>query len=110
MKNQVKKFSPLTEATYYTLLSLCQPLHGYGIMKKVEEMSNGRVVLAAGTLYGVLNTLLDNQLIQLMGEDENNKRRKIYKMTDLGRELIDYEIERLQEMIKNGIFEIGGKS
>ena len=49
----------LTEAFYYILLSLYQPLHGYGIMQKAEEFSGGRVRLAAGTLYGALNTLQD---------------------------------------------------
>ena len=76
MKNNIRRFSPLTEATFYILLSLIRPLHGYGIIKKVEEMSNGRVELAAGTLYGALNTLLENKLIFLIGEDKENKRRK----------------------------------
>ena len=50
--------SALTEAVYYILLSLVQPLHGYGIMQNVEQLSGGRVKLAAGTLYGAINTLL----------------------------------------------------
>ena len=50
---------PLTEAVYYILLSLTEPLHGYGIMQKAEQLSSGRVRLAAGTLYGALNTLLE---------------------------------------------------
>lgn len=101
------KFSPLTEASYYTLLSLVSPLHGYGIMKKVQEMSLGRVTLAAGTLYGVLNTLLENQLIILISEDENNKRRKLYQMTDQGKLLMSYEMKRLKEMLENGDKEMG---
>ncbi|MBQ4101229.1 MAG: PadR family transcriptional regulator, partial [Oscillospiraceae bacterium] len=47
----------LTEAVYYILLSLTKPMHGYGIMQNVETLSNGRVKLAAGTLYGAINTL-----------------------------------------------------
>lgn len=47
----------ITEAVYYILLSLMKPLHGYGIMQNVEQLSNGRVRLAAGTLYGAINTL-----------------------------------------------------
>lgn len=109
MTNNVKKFSPLTEATYYILLSLTKPLHGYGIIKKVEEMSTGRVRLAAGTLYGAMSTLVDNKLIVLIGEDKENKRRKLYQMTELGRDLINCEIKRLQEMVENGVKEIGGK-
>ena len=107
MARNIRKFSPLTEATYYILLSLTHPLHGYGVIKKVEEMSAGRVRLAAGTLYGALNALLDNKIIILIGEDEENKRRKLYRMTELGRELIKYEIRRLQEMVNNGTKEIG---
>ncbi|MBR3428942.1 MAG: PadR family transcriptional regulator, partial [Clostridia bacterium] len=55
----------LTEATYYILLSLCRPRHGYGIMQQTEELSGGRVRLAAGTLYGALNTLCDKGWIVL---------------------------------------------
>jgi len=106
LSKKIQKLSPLTEATYYILLSLVQPLHGYGIMKKVEAMSEGRVQLAAGTLYGALNTLLENKLIQLIGEDEANPRRKIYQMTELGKQLLEYEIDRLQEMLQNGLHEM----
>ena len=108
MDKNINKFSPLTEATYYILLSLVSPLHGYGIIKKVENMSDGRVKLAAGTLYGALNTLLDNKLIILIGEDKENSRRKLYQMTKMGKMLINYEISRLKEMYNNGIKETGG--
>jgi len=102
MNKSIEKFSPLTEATFYILLALVRPLHGYGIIKKVEEMSNGRLKLAAGTLYGALNALLDNKLIVLIGEDKKNKRRKLYRMTGLGQELMKLEIRRLREMADNG--------
>jgi len=102
MNKNIEKFSPLTEATFYILLALVRPLHGYGIIKKVEEMSNGRLKLAAGTLYGALNALLDNKLIVLIGEDKKNKRRKLYRMTGLGQELMKLEIRRLREMADNG--------
>lgn len=108
--NKIQKYSPLTEATYYILVSLKNPLHGYGIIKKVEEMSNGRVRLAAGTLYGAINNLLKNNLIILIGEDQENKRRKLYQITDMGCDLINYEIKRLQEMVTNGMKEMGGGS
>ena len=102
MTNKIKRFSPLTEATYYILLSLLSPLHGYGIIKKVEEMSGDRVKLAAGTLYGALTTLTSHKLIILIGEDNENKRRKLYQITQLGVELLQYEIGRLDEMVENG--------
>ena len=63
MNGLIQRNSPLTEATYYILISLTEPLHGYGIMKKVDEMSHGRIRLAAGTLYGALNTLLSTSLL-----------------------------------------------
>ena len=106
MNTDIGKFSPLTEATFYILLALVHPLHGYGIIKKVEEMSNGRLKLAAGTLYGALNALLDNKLIVLIGEDKKNKRRKLYQMTGLGQELMKLEIRRLREMADNGSREL----
>ncbi len=108
MSGNVKKFSPLTEATFYILISLISPMHGYGIIKKVEENSNGRIRLAAGTLYGAISTLQSNKLIVPKGEDREKKRRKLYQVTNLGKELILYEIWRLEEMIANGKKEVGG--
>lgn len=106
MDKLIKKLSPLTEATFYTLLSLHEPLHGYGIIKKVEAMTNERVKLAAGTLYGVLSTLQKHELIVLEREEESNKKKKIYKITDLGKELIEYEMARLSEMLENARQEV----
>lgn len=108
MTGLIKRNSPLTEATYYILISLTEPLHGYGIMKKVEDMSKGRIKLAAGTLYGALNTLQTNKLIKPAGEEETNKRRKLYIRTPQGTDLVQFEIKRLSEMVENGINETGG--
>ena len=91
----------LTEAVYYILLSLDQPLHGYGIMQNAERLSGGRVRLAAGTLYGALNTLLEKGWIRAMDESENS-RKKEYKITEQGREAVRCEIRRLQELLRNG--------
>lgn len=91
----------LTEAVYYILLTLIEPMHGYGIMQKVEEMSNGRVRLAAGTLYGALNTLLDKDWIQAMGV-QGEDRKKNYKITKLGCNALRNEMKRLDELMKNG--------
>ena len=70
----------LTEAVYYILLSLDQPMHGYGIMQNTEQLSGGRVRLAAGTLYGALNTLLDKGWIKAL-PGEKNSRKKEYQIT-----------------------------
>ncbi len=91
----------LTEATYYILLSLASPRHGYGIMQRTEELSRGRVRLAAGTLYGALNALsTKGWIIQLPAEDES--RRKEYCLTEKGRQVLKNEVARLRELADNG--------
>jgi len=91
----------LTEATYYILLSLHRPQHGYGIMQQAEKWSGGRVRLAAGTLYGALNALCDRGwIIQLPVMD--GSRRKEYKLTEKGRRVLENEVARLRELADNG--------
>ena len=96
----------LTEAVYYILLSLYTPMHGYGIMQNVEELSNGRVRLAAGTLYGALNTLLEKGWIKAL---EISGRKKEYVITDTGKIALQNEFERLRELVKNGKIILGGR-
>ena len=91
----------LTESTYYIMLALYQPAHGYGIMQQVEEMSRGRVRLAAGTLYGALNALSDKGWIRPLPV-EAGSRKKEYKLTDNGLKVLIGEIERLKELVNNG--------
>lgn len=88
----------LTEAVYYILLSLVSPLHGYGIMHRVTEITNGRVNLGPGTLYGAINTLLEKRWIELVSEG----RKKEYLLTKLGEDVLHDEISRLEELISNG--------
>ncbi len=91
----------LTEATYYILLSLAEPRHGYGIMQRTEEMSGGRVRLAAGTLYGALSALYGKGwILPLPGSDES--RRKEYILTEKGRQILTNEVKRLKELAENG--------
>jgi DNA-binding PadR family transcriptional regulator len=96
----IEKYSPLTEASFYILLSLHSPKHGYGIIKEVEDITNGRVILAPGTLYGVITTFLKNKLI-VLDSVEGSKNKKTYKMSDLGKELLAYEVKRLEELVTN---------
>ncbi|MCK5388067.1 MAG: helix-turn-helix transcriptional regulator [Candidatus Izimaplasma sp.] len=107
MNRKILEYSPLTETTYYILLALNEPIHGYGIIKKIEVLTSGRLRLAPGTLYGAISTLLKNKLIELVSEDKANKGKKEYKITVLGKKLLYYEINRLREMINNGIEEVG---
>lgn len=91
----------LTESTYYILLALHTPQHGYGIMQQAEQMSAGRVRLAAGTLYGALNSLCDKGwIIQLPVED--GSRKKEYKLTEKGRQVLKNELDRLRQLVANG--------
>ncbi len=91
----------LTEAVYYILLSLMEPRHGYGIMQNVEVLSDGRIRLAAGTLYGAINTLLEKGWITALPGDKDS-RKKEYLITDAGKRVVTAEIVRLKELLDNG--------
>ena len=91
----------LTEAVYYILLSLITPRHGYGIIQNVEVLSGGRVRLAAGTLYGAINTLLEKNWISAL-PGEKDSRKKEYIITADGRLALADELKRLRELLDNG--------
>lgn len=94
---------PITETTYFILLSLAPgPIHGYGIMKDVQQLSHRRVVLSTGTLYGALKRLLELGWITRTddpGAGENGRERKAYRLTQLGQTALDGEIERLNGLL-----------
>jgi DNA-binding PadR family transcriptional regulator len=91
-------YLPLTEATYYTMLCLAEPRHGYGIMRKVRRISEGAVRLGPGTLYGVLAALERQGLI---ARDSEERRRKNYVLTIKGRLVLAAQMQRLEIMVKN---------
>ena len=91
----------LTEAVFYIMLSLLKPLHGYGIIQNVGELSKGRVKLAPGTLYGALNTLTDKGWIDALPENPES-RKKEYVITEAGKAVLSEEIDRLSELVENG--------
>ncbi|WP_251390673.1 PadR family transcriptional regulator [Mediterraneibacter agrestimuris] len=84
----------LTEITYLVLAAFCQPNHGYGALKFISENTNNRVIPGAGTLYGAINSLVKKEWISLY---EQNDRKKIYLITDEGREILNKEVNRLKE-------------
>ncbi len=98
-RTDLNRYLPLTEATYYILLALAEPLHGYGVMQRVEEMSQGTVRLGPGTLYGAFQTLEKEGLIKMVREEE---RRKSYQITARGRQVLAEQVRRLQVMTRNG--------
>lgn len=94
----LNKYLPLTETTYYILLSLLEPAHGYIMMQKVELLSNQTVKIAAGTMYGAIENLLKQQLITAV--ESTDKRRKTYIITKKGIEVLRLDSERLKHIIR----------
>lgn len=92
---------PLTEAVFYMLLAFRVPLHGYGAMQYVKEISADRVKLGPGTLYGAIKTLVEKGWIELI-DPANSSRKKEYVLTEVGREVVFAEITRLEELLTNG--------
>ncbi|KAB1642580.1 PadR family transcriptional regulator [Gulosibacter chungangensis] len=88
---------PLTETTYYVLLALLQPAHGYLIMSRVEEASLGQVRMAPGTLYGALDNLLKQGLIERAPSED--ARRKVYRITKSGFEALSADTQRMAHLI-----------
>jgi DNA-binding PadR family transcriptional regulator len=92
---------PLTEPVLLILLSLAEhPRHGYSILKDVEEVSNGRVMLSTGTLYGALRRLLDDGWIERFNEDDTTRGRQAYRLTPSGRRNLQHEVSRMKELAK----------
>ncbi|RCW63364.1 PadR family transcriptional regulator [Saliterribacillus persicus] len=89
---------PMTEAMYYVLLALMRPNHGYQLMHAITEVSNGRLKMGPGTLYGVLSRMQEDGLIALA---ENNGRRKTYRITPEGVQALRLEYARLKAVIKD---------
>ena len=88
------KSGALTEVTFYILLSLYTPKHGYAVMQFVEEKTGGRLSLGAGTLYGALNSLQDKKWIEPYGDSEG--RKKEYLITAQGKEIAEKELEEVK--------------
>lgn len=88
----------LTEVTFFILLALYRPKHGYAIMQFIEEKTGGRLVLGAGTLYGALNTLLDKGWIEPYSAQQG--RKKEYSITQQGRQAAEKELARLRLLVQ----------
>jgi len=93
--------SPISEPVLLILLSLAQqPRHGYAILRDTEEMSDGRVRLSTGTLYGALRRLLDDRWIERFKEQENSRGRQAYRLTSLGQRVLQAELSRLRKLTR----------
>lgn len=99
--NPADASAPLSEPVLLILLSLAeQPRHGYAILKDVEEMSDGRVVLSTGTLYGALGRLLDDRWIERFEELEASRDRQAYRLTPKGKTILQAEVARLRQLMR----------
>jgi DNA-binding PadR family transcriptional regulator len=98
-KDGILKHLPLSEATYYIMLMLVEPMHGYGVMQQVEAETDGVVTIGPGTIYGAFSTLEKQGLIEMVRKEG---RRKVYALTDKGEAVLRCQIERLEMMARSG--------
>lgn len=96
----IASYLPMTETAFYILLSLTKPRHGYGIIKHVEKISNHRIVLGSGTIYGTLTKMRRDGIITIFSDE---KRKTVYEITDVGKKLMRSEIKRLKELHNNAL-------
>lgn len=90
---------PMTEAMYYILLALINPNHGYQLMNAVTNISNGRMHMGPGTLYGVLTRMQNDGMIVIESDDG---RRKTYAITNDGKSALKQEYNRLMALVADG--------
>lgn len=99
MEERIKRiYIPMTETGFYILFCLQSEQHGYGISQQVKEMTGGEVVISPGTMYGTLSKMERDGLITFVREEE---KRKLYCMTELGHQILDIEIRRIERLYKN---------
>ena len=99
-RDDASKYLPLTEATFYIMLTLMEPRHGYAVMQQVEKISEGTIKVGPGTLYGVFSRLEKEGLILKVKEEE---RRKYYLLTQKGKKVLSDQVKRLEIMTRNGM-------
>lgn len=99
MDNHIKKvYVPMTETAFYILLCLREESHGYGIVKKTQEITNGEITITPGTLYGSLSKMEKDGLIEFVKEED---KRKIYCITSLGSQVLELEMKRIERLYKS---------
>ncbi|MGF7144466.1 DNA-binding PadR family transcriptional regulator [Anaerotaenia torta] len=99
MKERIKRiYLPMTETGFYILFCLQEEMHGYSITQRVKEMTGGEVIISAGTMYGSLSKMEQDNLIRFIREEG---KRKSYQITPLGKEILDIEIKRIKRVYEN---------
>lgn len=95
-----KVYVPMTETGFYILLCLQEPNHGYGIVQRVETLTDGEIRLTPGTMYGSLSKMEKDGLIRFVRAEE---KRKLYCITALGKEVLDLELNRIQRLYRTAM-------
>ncbi len=99
MEEKIRRiYVPMTESGFYILYCLQTPQHGYGVSQQVKRMTGGAVTISAGTMYGTLSKMEKDGLIRFYSEEE---KRKLYQITELGREILAIEIRRIERLYIN---------
>lgn len=99
MEERIKRiYVPMTETGFYILLCLQVEMHGYNIVQKVKDMTEGEVIIGPGTMYGTLSKMEKDGLIRFVRDEE---KRRIYISTPLGNEILQLEIKRIERLYKN---------
>lgn len=99
MDKHIKKvYAPMTETGFYILLCLREETHGYGIVKKTEQLTGGEIRISPGTLYGSLAKMEKDGLIRFVREEE---KRKVYRITELGTQVLKQEMRRIERLYKS---------
>ena len=99
MNDKIKRiYVPMTESGFYILFCLQTPQHGYGISQQVRKLTGGAVTIGAGTMYGTLSKMEKDGLIRFYSEED---KRRLYQITELGREVLETEIKRIERLYKN---------
>src|ERR1035438_2492781 len=103
MRPDAKETKPLTEPVLLILLSLAhKPRHGYALMKDIEALSNGRVRLSTGTLYGALRRLLEDRWIERFEQEDTSREKQAYRLTSEGRKQLHLELDRMGQLTRLG--------
>lgn len=99
MDAHIKKvYVPMTETGFYILFCLQEEMHGYNIGLKVKDMTNGDLTISPGTMYGTLSKMENDNLISFVKEED---KRKSYIITELGKEVLEIELKRIERLYRN---------
>lgn len=99
MDSHIKKvYVPMTETGFYILMCLQEEMHGYSIVQRVEKLTQGEIIISPGTMYGSLSKMEKDKLIRFVREED---KRKIYHITDLGQQVLNLEVKRIERLYKN---------